>query len=100
MTGSRKSRVLLLALLLLTGCWYRTPAFPGDLNAHCLLAALDAGEGHWPDAALHLRAVVQGDPSFEPPWRELAKALAHVQAHAERAQWAEKYRQAFGREFN
>ena len=63
-----------------------------------LMARIELAEKHWPAAQVQLRAVLSGDPSYEPAWRDLAKALAGAGQPAQVQELRGKFRAQFGRE--
>jgi hypothetical protein len=65
-----------------------------------LMARIELAEKHWPAAEVQLRAVLSGDPSYEPAWRDLAKALAGAGQPAQVQELRGKFRAQFGRELD
>lgn len=65
-----------------------------------LLGRIELAEKHWSEAEVQLRAVLSGDPSYEPAWRDLAKALAGAGQPAQLQELCGKFRAQFGRELD
>ncbi|MBI5608664.1 MAG: hypothetical protein HY902_07265 [Deltaproteobacteria bacterium] len=79
-------------------CGKALAKYPHCLTGLYLLARIEVAEKHWPEAVTQLRAVVGSDPSYEPAWHDLAKALVGAGQAAQVPELQGKFRTQFGRE--
>ncbi len=81
-------------------CGKALAKYPQCLTGQYLVARIDLAEKHWPEAVAHLRAVLAGDPSYEPAWRDLAKTLPNAGQAAQVQELRTNYRKQFGKDLD